>query len=76
MHGMDPRSSRLSRSETTTSVVGPQATSADNRSSASFYHAAASAPSASVAGGGGPVDMERSIYSERDRGYLSDMSSR
>ncbi|XP_059351584.1 protein still life, isoform SIF type 1-like isoform X3 [Daphnia carinata] len=61
------RSSRLSRSETAPTNANhhhhaQQQGSEANRSS--YY------------GVGGAADLERSLYSERDRGYLSDMSSR
>jgi hypothetical protein len=74
------RSSRLCRSETAPTNAGHQqqqqqhhhiqhqGSEPTNRSS--YYGVGGSG-----SGGGGP-EMERSIYSERDRGYLSDMSSR
>lgn len=69
---MDRSSTRLSRSETANS--GQQSTensAGTNRSS--YYGGGPGVGGGNVVGGG---ELERSIYSERDRGYLSDMSSR
>ncbi|KAI9558969.1 hypothetical protein GHT06_015758 [Daphnia sinensis] len=62
------RSSRLSRSETAPTNANHQHQHAQQQGS--------EACRSSYYGVGGGADLERSLYSERDRGYLSDMSSR
>ena len=68
--GNNGRGRSLSRSETAgSSGSGLHLQQPEHHHRSSYYGG-----SVDRAGGGG--DLERSVYSERDRGYLSDMSSR
>ncbi|KZS12763.1 Still life type 1, partial [Daphnia magna] len=67
------RSSRLCRSETAPTNANHHHHAQQQQQQ---QQPASEANRSSYYGVGGGADLERSIYSERDRGYLSDMSSR